>query len=163
MEPDLKPPILPIAVLVAALALPAAAADVSCPDLSGAAQVAECPGEEELRHTFHGYCGSDAQAYKGDTGVCTDYRNYRRIKNVALWESADGAFSAYVSCDRAPAEVKAARVSSLRVARQGKISLVTCSYGEGLNFTLRSRAECRLDGAAAACASDAAACKAACD
>lgn len=157
-----SPPVL-IAVCLATLTLPAAATSVSCPDLATAVQVAACPAEEELRYTFNGFCGSDAQAYKGETGVCTDYQNYRRLKNVALWESADGAFSAYVSCDRAPAEVKAARVASLRITRQGKINLLICGYGEGLNFTLRTRAECRLDGGGAICANDAAACKATCD
>ncbi|MBN8475349.1 hypothetical protein [Sulfuritalea sp.] len=152
-----------IAVGLAALALPAAGASVSCPDLAQAAQIAACPAEEELRYTFDGFCASDARAYKGDTDVCTDYQSYRRLKNVALWESVDGAFSAYVSCDRSPAEVKAARVSSLRLARQGKINLVICGYGEGLNFTLRTRAECRLDGGGVMCATDAAACKATCD
>ena len=151
-----------IAVCLVALAHPVAAASISCPDLAMAVQVAACPAEEELRYTFSGFCGSDAQAYKGETGVCTDYQNYRRLKNVALWESADGAFSAYVSCDRPPAEVRAARVSSLRIARQGKINLLICSYGDGLKFTLRTRAECRLD-AIEGCANDAAACKAACD
>jgi hypothetical protein len=151
-----------IAVCLAALAQPVAAANVACPDLATAVQVAACPAEEELRYTFNGFCGSDAQAYKGETGVCTDYQNYRRLKNVALWESADGAFNAYVSCDRAPAGVRAARVSSLRVVRQGKMNLLICSYGDGLNFTLRTRAECRLD-AIEGCANDAAACKAACD
>lgn len=154
---------VPLAGCLAALAFPVAAASVSCPDLAQATQVAACPSEDELRYTLNGFCGSDAQAYKGETGVCTDYRDYRRLKNVALWESADGAFNAYVSCDRVPAEIKAARASSLRVARQGKISMVICGYGEGVNFTLRTRADCRPDGSNARCASDLAACSATCD
>lgn len=162
MEHRLILPRALIAVCLAALAQPAAAANVACPDLAKAVQVAACPAEEELRYTFSGFCGSDAQAYKGETGVCTDYQNYRKLKNVALWESADGAFSAYVSCDRPPAGVRASRVSSMRIARQGKMNLLICSYGDGLNFTLRTRAECRLD-SIAGCEKDAAACTAACD
>ena len=162
MEHRLTSPHALIAVCLAALALPAVAATVSCPDLATAVQVAACPAEEELRYTFNGFCGSDAQAYKGETGVCTDYQDYRKLKNVALWESADGAFSAYVSCDRPPAEVRASRLSSLRIARQGRMNLLICSYGDGLNFTVRTRAECRLI-AIAGCEKDAAACRAACD
>jgi len=151
------------ATLLAGPVLPAAfAAPVSCPDLVTAVQVAACPAEEELRYTFTGYCSDNSRTYKGDTDVCTDYQAYRKLKNVALWESADGNFNAYVSCDRAPASVRAAKVSGIRVGRQGKLTQLVCSYGEGLSFTLRTRAECRVE-AAAACSTDAAACKASCD
>ena len=144
-------------------ALPAAmAAAVSCPDLAGAVQVAACPAEEELKHTFTGYCSDDAKAYKGETDVCTDYQRYRRLKNVALWESADGAFSAYASCDLPTAAVMGAKVSGVRVGKQGKMTQLVCSYGEGLSFTYRTRAECRVEGAAD-CVANPAACKASCD
>lgn len=151
----------PLAVLLFAAALPAAAATVACPDLATATQVAACPSEDELRYTFTGYCSDDRRMYARDTDVCADYANYRKLKNIALWESADGAFSAYVSCDRAPAGVKAAKPALVRVAKQGKITQVVCGYGEGLDFTYRTRAACRVD-AAAKC-TDAAACKAECD
>ncbi len=143
--------------------LPAAmAATVACPDLAGAVQVAACPAEEELKHTFTGYCSDDAKAYKGETDVCTDYRRYRQLKNVALWESADGVFSAYVSCDLPAAAIRSARVATVRVGKQGKLTQLVCSYGEGLSFTYRTRAECRVDGAAD-CAANPADCKASCD
>ena len=140
----------------------AAAATVACPDLAGAVQVASCPAEEELRYTFSGYCSDDGKAYRGETDVCKDYQLYRKLKNVALWESADGNFSAYVSCDRPPAQVKAAKAVSVRVAKQGKITLLVCGYGDGLNFTWRSRAECKVE-AGADCAANPAACKASCE
>ena len=148
--------------LLFASALPAAmAAPVSCPDLATAVQVGACPAEEELRHTFNGYCADDAKAYRGETDVCTDYTLYRTLKNVALWESADGSFSGYLSCDRPSASVKAARVSGIRVGKQGKMTQLVCSYGEGLSLTLRTRAACRLEGGSD-CATSAAACKAIC-
>ena len=87
------------------------AATVPCPDLAQAVQVGACPAEEELKHTFTGYCSDDAKAYKGDTDVCTDYRRYRALKNVALWESRDGSFQGYVSCDLSPAPVRDARAA----------------------------------------------------
>lgn len=147
--------------LLSALALPAVAATVSCPDLATAVQVASCPAEEELKHTFTGYCSDDSKAYRGETDVCTDYRLYRKLKNVALWESADGEFSAYVSCDLPPASVKAARASAIKVGRQGRMTHVVCSYGEGLGFTHRTRSECKLDGGD--CAANPSACKANCN
>jgi hypothetical protein len=151
--------LLPLALL-AAFPVAAAAATVACPDLAVAAQVATCPAEEELRHTYTGFCSDDAKSYKGETDVCKDYQLYRKLKNVALWESADGNFSAYVSCDRPPAQVKAAKAASVRVAKQGKITLLVCGYGDGLNFTWRTRAECKLD---ASCAANPASCKASCE
>jgi len=143
-------------------ALPAAmAATVSCPDLASAVQVAACPAEEELQYTFTGYCSDNSRGYRDDTDVCTDYQRYRKLKNVALWESADGAFSAYVSCDRPPAGVKAAKVTAVRVGKQGKMTQFVCSYGEGLSFTHRTRVECKVE--AGDCAANPAACKANCN
>ena len=149
--------------LLAGPALPAAmAATVSCPDLTTAVQVGACPAEEELKYTFTGYCSDDAKAYKGDTDVCTDYRRYRALKNVALWESGDGVFNAYVSCDLPQGAVKGARASAIRVGKQGKMTQLVCSYREGISFTYRTRAECRLE-AGADCSASPAACKASCD
>ncbi|MDP1734931.1 MAG: hypothetical protein Q8L44_11290 [Sulfuritalea sp.] len=148
-------------VLLAALALPAIAATVSCPDLATAVQVAACPAEEELKYTFTGYCSDNSRAYKGDTDVCTDYQRYRALKNVALWESADGVFNAYVSCDRPPASVKAAKASAIMVGKQGKMTQVVCGYGEGVSFTYRTRTECKVEGGD--CAANPAACKANCN
>ena len=152
---------LPVLLLGLALAVPVMAATVSCPDLATAVQVAACPAEEELKYTFTGYCSDDGKAYRGETDVCTDYQLYRKLKNVALWESGDGVFSAYVSCDLPPAVVKGAKVSGIKLVRQGKINQFACSYGEGLSFSYRTREECRIE--AADCAANPAACKAACN
>jgi hypothetical protein len=157
----LKNPALSFLVLLTVAALPAMAATVTCPDLGKALQIASCPAEEELKHTYTGFCSDDAKAYKGETDVCKDYRLYRKLKNVALWESGDGAFSAYVSCDLSPDGVKAAKVSGIRVLRQGKINQLVCSYGEGLSFSYRTREECRIE--AADCATAPATCKANCN
>ncbi len=153
---------LPAFALLFALALPAAAATVACPDLAAAVQVAACPSDEELRYTFTGYCSDNNRGYRGDTDVCNDFQAYRKLKNVALWESADGNFNAYVSCDRAPAEVRATKPAAIRVGRQGSINLLVCGYGDGLSFTWRTRAACRVD-SAADCRDKPAACKADCE
>lgn len=150
--------------LLAILAVPTVeAAEIGCPDLAQAVQVASCPSDEELRYTFTGYCSDNNRSYKGDADVCTDFERYRRLKNVALWESADGNFSAYVSCDRAPASVRSARPGTVRVARQGSITILSCGYGDGLTFSHRTRGACRVGDAAKACGSDNAACRANCD
>lgn len=153
----------PLAVLcLLGTPLPAMAATVPCPDLARAVQVGACPAEEELKYTFNGYCGDDAKAYRGETDVCTDYRRYRALKNVALWESGDGVFNAYVSCDLPVEKLKAARVSAIRVGKQGNLTQLVCSYRDGINFTWRSRAECKLE-AGADCAANPSACKANCE
>lgn len=150
-----------VLALLAGPALPAAlAAAVSCPDLATAVQVAACPAEEELKYTFTGYCSDDSKAYRGETDVCTDYRLYRKLKNVALWESGDGVFNAYLSCDLPADKLKAVKASAIKIGKQGKMTQVICSYGEGVNFTYRTRAECKVD-ASADCTG--AACKASCN
>lgn len=153
---------LTTATLLVALALPAAAATVACPDLATAVQVAACPSDEELRYTFTGYCSDNNRSYRGDADVCTDFQAYRKLKNLALWESADGNFTAYVSCDRSPAEVRASAPAGIRVGKQGGITLLVCGYGNGVSFTWRTRAACRV-GAGAECRDKPAACQAECE
>lgn len=120
------------------------AATVSCPDPATVVQVGACPSDEELKYTFTGYCSDDAKAYKGETDVCTDFQRYRQLKNVALWESADGVFDAYVSCEAPKDALKRARFTSAKVTQQGKLTLLTCSYEQGVNFVYRTRARCTL-------------------
>jgi hypothetical protein len=137
-----------IGLLVAALAAaPAFAETLACPDLSGARQVAACPTEAELRYTFVGYCSDNARMYDGKADACTDFATYRKVKNIALWESADGAFDAYPSCELAPEAIRAAKPVRIAVERKGAITQVVCDYGNGIRFTHRTRAVCRVDGA----------------
>lgn len=156
----MKSSLIVFALLFASL--PAVAGTVSCPDLAQATQVAACPAEEELKYTFTGYCSDNSRGYKDDSDVCADYQRYRKLKNIALWESGDGAFNAYVSCDLAPQAVKASRPASVTVGRQGKMTLLVCGYRDGVKFTHRTRAQCK-PAAAQDCAADPAACKASCE
>lgn len=134
-------------VLVAALPV-ARAATMLCPDAAKAVQVGSCPSDEELKYTFTGYCSDSAKAYKGETDVCTDFQRYRQLKNVALWESADGVFDAYLSCELPKDALKRARFTGAKVTQQGKLTLLTCSFGQGVNFVYRTRAQCTLDSGA---------------
>ena len=139
----------------------AVAATVPCPDLSAAVQVAACPSEEDLAFTFTGFCSDNARMYSKDTEVCTDYQRYRKLKNVALWESRDGDFQSYVSCALPAEKVKEARASAIAIVKKGSITQLVCTYREGVVFTNRMRGECTVD-RAANCPSDAAACVATC-
>jgi len=156
-------PARPLALLAFVLfAVPVSAHELACPDLSRAVQIGACPSEEELRYTFTGFCAANERSYRGDTGVCTDFEAYRRLKNHALWESTDGAFSGYVSCDLTPSEVRSASVSSVHGSKQGRITVLACGYTRGISFSHRTRAECRITNPSA-CPSDAAACRATCE
>lgn len=152
--------LLAIVLLFGVTAITAHAEIVRCPDLAAAVQVVACPAEEELRYTFTGYCSDNARMYRGENDVCADYAAYRKLKNVALWESADGVFQGYLSCDLSLAELRQAKAAAMTVAKQGKITRLVCSYGDGITLTYRSRAECKVEGARCTAA---AACSAQCD
>jgi hypothetical protein len=141
--------------------LPAVAGELACPDLAAAVQVATCPSDEELKYTFTGYCSDNERMYGKSDATCTSFENYRKLKNVALWESADGEFQAYVSCDLAPAAIKAAKPVRVAVGKAGKLTRVACDYGGGIAFAHRSRATCKVEGDGSCSAGKP--CKASCD
>jgi hypothetical protein len=155
--------VLVVLALLSGSALSTAqAGTLSCPDLSAAVQAGACPSEEELRYTFNGYCSDDARAYETDSLICADFKNYRALKNTSFWESKDGAFQGYISCDTPAATIRAARASAISVVKKGSISRVICSYTDGITLTHRSKGACQVTDAAN-CATDPAACKARCD
>ena len=139
-----------IALLLAVLAAaPALAQTLACPDLRGAKPVSACPTEAELRYTFVGYCSDSARLYDGKAEACVDFAAYRKLKNIALWESADGAFDAYPSCDLSPDAIRAAKPARIAVERKGAITQLVCDYGGGVRFTHRTWATCRVEGSGA--------------
>lgn len=144
------------------MTLPALAETLACPDVSKAVQVATCPSEDELKYTFTGYCSDNARMYGKDADTCSSYENYRRLKNVALWETADGAYQAYLSCDLPAGMLGKLKPVSIAVTKKGKLTLLTCRYPEGIEFTHRTKAECKVQGDGH-CATDPAACKASCN
>lgn len=150
------------AVLLTIAAPVTHAAELACPDLAKAVQVGACPSLDELRYTFTGFCANDERNYRGSTEVCTDFDRYRKLKNIALWESADGIFSGYASCDALPGTIRQSRVSGIRSFKQGRITVLACSYGDLLTLSHRTRGECRIANAAA-CPADHAACRASCE
>ncbi|MBK6355760.1 MAG: hypothetical protein IPF44_03165 [Betaproteobacteria bacterium] len=54
------------------------------------------------------------------------------MKNTARWESKDGEFDGYVSCDLPAAQFKALKATSLKVVAQGKLTKLVCSYPKGM-------------------------------
>lgn len=144
----MKRAVLGFALLIGAglPVVPAAAETLACPDLRTARQLEPCPTEEQLRYTFIGFCSDNARMYDGKADACTDFETYRKAKNIALWESADGAFDAYPSCELAPDAIRAAKPSRISMQRKGAIVQVACDYGEGIRFTHRTRAACRVEG-----------------
>lgn len=151
-----------LAVLLSSLSLTASAVTLVCPDLSQASQVNACPAEDELKHTYSGFCSDTAKAYANQTDSCIRYEDYRAMKNVAMWESTGGVFDSYISCDLPPAEVKALKATGMQVVVKGKLKKLVCSYPQDINFTYRTKGACAVDNAKA-CASDPARCQATCD
>ena len=149
-------------LLMSGLSINAAVAEtVTCPDLAQAVQVGACPSEEELRYTYTGYCSDNARMYDTKDDVCSSFQNYRKLKNVVLWESVDGAFSAYLSCDLPVSRVKSAAAATIAVARQGSITRVVCAYGDGVVFSHRTKLACRAEGDGS-CAGKPGGCRASC-
>lgn len=159
----MKPVTLLAFVFVIVLAPAAGAATViACPTMSKAVRIGTCPTEEHLRYTYHGYCSDNQRMYDGKTEGCADYRQYRALKNTALWESADGEFQAYLSCDIAAERIAAAKANSVSVSTKGRIAQVTCGYDQGFSFARRGHDRCTA-ASATACATDAANCSVSCE
>lgn len=141
------------------LALPVGASSLSCPDLSRATQVNACPTDEELMHTYTSYCSDNAKVYANQTDNCVRFEDYRKMKNLALWESADGQFDSYVSCDLPVAEVASLKPAGMKPYVQGSLTKLVCSYPKGINFTFRTRQTCKVE---SDCSADAEHCRASC-
>jgi len=147
----------PLALLLAALG--SQAQTLSCPPPEQLRQINACPTEEQLRANFHGFCGDDSKAYQGQTGPCSDYQVFRRVKNTALWESTDGRFDGYLSCEAASPATALPPLSAVRVEKKGAITALVCQYGPDAQLTHRTRKACTVP---AACAIDPAQCQPVC-
>ena len=124
-----------------------AAQPLSCPSLSDAVQVAACPTDEELRYTFMGFCSDNARLYGRDILTCASFENYREAKNIALWESADGNFSGYLSCNVEPGTIRASKAMRMHVERKDTLSRLMCDYDNDHRLTHRTKASCTVEAA----------------
>lgn len=156
--------ILAVLVLLFAPTATTFAVELACPDLAAAVQVGTCPTEQELQYTFTGYCSDNRRMYDQakDMDVCESFENYRRLKNTALWESGDGAFDAYLSCDLSKDTIKAAKATGISVKQQDKLTKVLCTYDSDITFIHRTKTQCKVEGDGD-CRAHSTACKARCE
>lgn len=150
------------AVAFAVLPLAAAAQPLACPAPATLVQAAPCPTAEQLRVSYIGYCSDNRRMYAQDPDTCASEEAYQRVKNVARWESADGAFEGYLSCQPSAVGVASLPAATMSIARAGTVTRVVCQYGDAATLVHRTKARCRLQDAAA-CAADPGACRARCD
>lgn len=152
-------PFLVVGLLASLLAAPAQADSHTCPALTAAVQVAACPTDQELKYTYMGFCGDNARLYGRDVLTCSTFENYKEAKNTALWESADGAFSGYLSCNVKPEEIHAAKALRMRVESANGLTRLICDYEGDHRLVYRSREKCTVS--VADCSGGE--CKASCD
>ena len=151
--------LLSLALPAVLLASPAQAETVSCPALSAAVQVAACPTDAELQYTFMGFCGDNARLYGRDALTCASFENYKEANYSAMWESANGAFSGYLSCNVDAASVHAAKAVKMSVEKKSSLTRLICDYQNDHRMVMRTKASCTVE--AADCSSGE--CRASCD
>ena len=149
-----------------ALALPAAlfagaahAETLSCPALDKAVQVAACPSDAERQYPFMGFCGNTARLYGRDVFTCATFENYKQVKNIALWESANGSFSGYLSCNLDTAILRASRALKMSVEKKNGLTRLICDYENDQRMVMRTKGSCTVE--AADCSSGE--CRASCE
>lgn len=137
------PPVILLLLLASAQSL---AKTLTCPDISQARQIADCPTEAEVQRMFKATCGFERDPNTAHPEKCDSYAEFKRQKFNALWESADGEFMSYASCALTAEEIRATAVKGVAVSQQSGLYKVTCSYQGGTVFTLRTRTVCRIPG-----------------
>ncbi len=120
-----------------------------CPDISKAVQVADCPAEEELKHMFSSTCGAAETNSKDQkvSGMCKSFEAFKQRKNTALWESADGEYMGYVTCNVPATQIKAGKLLKISLAHVGVMDKLICTYEGGTELALRTRKSCKIPGA----------------
>lgn len=138
--------LLSLVLLGSSLAATSAHAEtLICPDLSKAAQIQPCPTDEELRYTYMGFCGDNARLYGRDVLTCASFENYKAEKNYALWETADGAFSGYLSCNLGADTIKASKALKMSAERKNNLTRLICNYENDQRMVHRTKANCTVE------------------
>lgn len=144
---------------------------ISCPDMSQATQINECPAEDGLKHMFKASCG---QYEDGSTAekpaLCISYEDFKRRKNTSLWGSSDSDFMGYVSCATPDSKIGSAKLISVAVSHRDDLYEVSCNYQNGVRFSMRTRSKCEVPALKNSdadmktnCSSDPESCKVVCD
>ncbi len=118
----------------------------TCPDISQARQVGDCSSEEELIRMFASACGPRTMPGEDPdaTEQCKSFEKFKQRKNTALWESADGGYMGYVTCNRPAAKIKKAKFLSINLGTKRVMDKIICSYEGGVNLILRTRESCQI-------------------
>lgn len=121
----------------------------TCPDISKAVKVGACPSEGDLERMFSSTCGSRDTKNENThaKGVCSNFERFKKAKNTALWESADGSFEGYISCDAKESEIKAGKLIKISRSQKREWDSVRCAYEGGSELVLRTRETCEIAGA----------------
>jgi len=121
----------------------------TCPDISKSAKVGGCPSDDELKRMFSTTCGwQDTENENPHAkGICKNYSLFRKAKNTALWESGDGKYEGYLSCDTKENEIKASKLVKISIGQKLEWYRVICTYEGGSELVLRTRETCEIPGA----------------
>ncbi|TVO74213.1 hypothetical protein [Sedimenticola selenatireducens] len=141
-----------------------------CPDMSQAKQVGECVTEDEIKNMFKRTFGLECDPQLKDSMECEKYAEFKQKKYSALWESFDGEFMGYVTCNAPASEISNGKPSSVAISQTNGLYKITCNYQKGVSLSMRTRNVCRVGAAPssavvtrASCDGDANNCKIECD
>lgn len=130
---------------LAGLATPATAGTtqlVTCPSLSTAQMLGDCPNETDLKTLYRETCSPMLEK----NGDCTPYEKFAKSKNKALWgaKSAQEEYLSYIQCTLSSDIVKASKIIDVET----KCDLDTgrcearCGYENDVTFSLRVKGSC---------------------
>ena len=109
--------------------------------------MAACPTDDELQYTFMGFCGDNARLYGRDALTCASLENYKEVKNTAMWESANGAFSGYLNCNIAADLIRASKAVKMTVEKKNNLTRLICDYENDQRMVMRTKANCTVEAA----------------
>jgi len=72
---------------------------------------------------------------------------FKMAKNTALWESADGEYMGYVTCNVPVDKIKAGKLQKISLGQKRVMDRIICSYEGGGELVLRTRETCKIPGA----------------
>lgn len=118
----------------------------TCPDISKSAKIGSCPSDSELKRMFKSTCGwSDLENENPHAeGICRSYSIFTKAKNTAYWESSDGRYDGYLSCDKKESEIKASKLIKISLGQKRQMNRVICGYEGGSELVLRTRENCEI-------------------
>ena len=115
---------------------------LTCPELSTAQKLGDCPSDADLMSLFRETCSPMLER----NGDCTPYDKFAKSKNKALWAamSAKEEFLSYIQCSQPPETIKASKIISVETKcslKSGRCE-ARCGYENGINFSLRVKGSC---------------------